>query len=67
MRINVEVEDDLMNKALHLTGMKTYRGALHEALTALVQLYEQGEVRDLRGRLHRQSNPADSPAGKKRR
>lgn len=64
MRINVEVEDDLMNKALHLTGMKTYRGALHEALTALVQLYEQGEVRDLRGRLHRQP---DQPSERKRR
>lgn len=64
MRINVEVEDDLMFRALQLTGMKTYRGALHEALTALVQLYDQGEVRDLRGTLHRQP---DQPSEKKRR
>ncbi len=59
MRINVEVEDDLMFRALDLTGMKTYRAALHEALTALVQLYEQGEVRDLRGKLHRQPEPSE--------
>ncbi len=64
MRINVEVEDDLMNKALRLTGMKTYRGALHEALTALVQLYEQGDVRGLRGKLHRQPG---EPSERKRR
>lgn len=64
MRINVEVDDDLMNKTLGLTGMKTYRGALHEALSALVQLYEQGEVRGLRGKLHRQP---DQPSEKKRR
>lgn len=54
MRINVEVDEELMVKALSLTGLPTYRKALHEALTALVQLYEQGEVRGLRGKLHRQ-------------
>jgi Arc/MetJ family transcription regulator len=64
MRINVEVDDDLMNKALGRTGLKTYRAALHEALTALIQLYEQGEVRDLRGKLHRQP---DQPSERKRR
>jgi Arc/MetJ family transcription regulator len=58
MRINVEVDEDLLTKAMGLTGMSTYRKTLHEALTALVQLYAQGEVRDLRGKLHRQ--PASS-------
>jgi hypothetical protein len=54
MRINVEVNEALLNKVRGLTGLKTYKGALNEALTALIQLYEQGEVRDLRGKLHRQ-------------
>ena len=54
MRINVEVDEDLLMRAMHLTGMSTYRKTLNEALTALVQLYEQGEVRGLRGKLHRQ-------------
>lgn len=53
MRINVVVDDDLMTKALGYTGLKTYKAALDEALRALVQLYEQGEVRGLRGKLHR--------------
>ena len=54
MRINVEVEENLLLKAMQLTGIATYRKTLNEALTALVQLYEQGEVRGLRGKLHRQ-------------
>ncbi|HKI06297.1 MAG TPA: type II toxin-antitoxin system VapB family antitoxin [Thermoanaerobaculia bacterium] len=54
MRINVVVDEDLLARAMRLTGIATYRKTLDEALTALVQLYEQGEVRGLRGKLHRQ-------------
>ncbi|MEA2600132.1 MAG: Bacterial antitoxin of type system, VapB [Acidobacteriota bacterium] len=54
MRINVEVDEKLLLKALKLTGMTTYKAVLNEALTALVGLYDQGEVRNLRGTLHRQ-------------
>ncbi|HKI03444.1 MAG TPA: type II toxin-antitoxin system VapB family antitoxin [Thermoanaerobaculia bacterium] len=64
MRINVEVEEDLLMKAMQLTGIGTYRKTLNEALTALVQLYEQGEVRGLRGKLHRQPDP---PSGRGKR
>jgi Arc/MetJ family transcription regulator len=53
MRINVEVDEKLIMKSLSLTGLPTYKAALHEAMTALVGLYEQGEVRGLRGKLHR--------------
>ncbi|HEX4963203.1 MAG TPA: type II toxin-antitoxin system VapB family antitoxin [Thermoanaerobaculia bacterium] len=54
MRINVEVDENLILKAMRLTGLPTYRATLNEALTALVGLYEQGEVRGLRGKLHRE-------------
>jgi Arc/MetJ family transcription regulator len=53
MRINVEVEEERLLKAMRLSGMKTYKATLNEALTALIELYEQGEVRNLRGKLHR--------------
>lgn len=56
MRINVEVDEDLLGKVLGLTGLKTYKAALHESLSALAELYEQGEVRGLRGKLHRSSD-----------
>jgi len=54
MRINVEVDEKLLMKSLRLTGLTTYKAALNEALTALISLYEQGEVKGLRGALHRQ-------------
>ena len=54
MRINVEVDEKLLMKSLKLTGLTTYKAALNEALTALISLYEQGEVKGLRGALHRQ-------------
>jgi Arc/MetJ family transcription regulator len=63
MRINVEVDEELLMKAMRLTGLSTYRKTLNEGLTALTQLYEQGEVRDLRGKLHRQP---DLPRERKR-
>lgn len=64
MRTNIEIDDDLIKKAMKLTGFTTYRKTVHEALTALVQLYEQGEVRNLRGKLHRQPG---EPSERKRR
>ncbi len=64
MRTNVEIDLDLITRAMQLTGITTYRQTIHEALTALVQLYEQGEVRDLRGKLHHQ---AGEPASHERR
>jgi len=54
MRINVEVDEKLILKTLGLTGLSTYKAAIHEAMTALVGLYEQGTVRGLRGKLHRE-------------
>lgn len=54
MRINVVVDEKLILKAMGLTGLSSYKAAVHEALTALVGLYEQGEVRGLRGKLHRE-------------
>ncbi|SRR3954467_3009109 len=56
-------------KAMGWTGLKTYRAALNEGLTALVGLYEQGEVRGLRRMLHRdlelvrERRSRDGPSG----
>ena len=66
MRTNVVLDEALVAQAKTLTGIKTTRGVIDESLRVLVQLREQGEVRDLRGRLHwegdlaalRESRPA---------
>ena len=51
MRTNIVLDDKLINRAQKLTGIKTKRGVVHEALRLLVLLNEQGEIRSLRGKL----------------
>jgi len=66
MRTNVVLDETLVDKAKALTGIRTTRAVIDEALRLLVQLGEQGQVRDLRGRLRwegdlsalRESRPA---------
>jgi Arc/MetJ family transcription regulator len=41
----------LIERARQLTGLKTKREIIHEALRTLIRLYEQAEIRNLRGKL----------------
>ncbi len=52
MRTNIVIDDELMLQAQQLTGIETKRQVVDEALRLLVQLYQQAEVRKLRGQLH---------------
>jgi Arc/MetJ family transcription regulator len=51
MRTNVVLDDSLIERARQLTGIKTKREVIHEALRTLIQMREQAQVRDLRGKL----------------
>lgn len=51
MRTNIVLDDKLVARAQKLTGIKTKREVVHEALRTLILLKEQGEIRDLRGML----------------
>jgi Arc/MetJ family transcription regulator len=51
MRTNIVLDDKLIARAQKLTGIKTKREVVHEALRLLILLNEQGEVRALRGKL----------------
>ncbi|MEJ5198301.1 MAG: type II toxin-antitoxin system VapB family antitoxin [Anaerolineae bacterium] len=51
MRTNVILDETLVARAKALTGIKTTREVLDEALRVLIRLREQGQVRELRGRL----------------
>jgi len=51
MRTNIVLDEALIEKAQELTGIKTKRAVVDEALRMLIQLYEQAEVRALRGQL----------------
>jgi Arc/MetJ family transcription regulator len=52
MRTNVVLDESLVEEAKVLTGIKTTRAVIDEALRVLTHLRGQSQVRDLRGRLH---------------
>jgi Arc/MetJ family transcription regulator len=51
MRTNIVIYDKLMDKAKKLSGLKTKRETIEEALKLLVTQREQSEIRKLRGKL----------------
>ena len=51
MRTNIVLDEELIDRARKLTGIKTKKQVIQEALRLLIQLREQEQVRLLRGRL----------------
>lgn len=52
MRTNIDIDDDLMTKAMSLSGHKTKRETVEAALELLVRLKSQEAIRSARGKLH---------------
>lgn len=52
MRTNVVLDESLVEQARKLTGIKTKKDLIHEALRTLILLHQQAEIRNLRGKLH---------------
>jgi Arc/MetJ family transcription regulator len=44
MRTNIEIDDDLMDEALKLTGLPTKRAVVEEGLRLMVQLRKQART-----------------------
>ena len=51
MRMNIVIDDDLLERAMRATGAKTKREVVELGLAALVRLNSQEEIRDMRGKL----------------
>jgi len=51
MRTNIILNETLVKRALSLTGLKTKKAVVEEALHILIRLREQEEIRSLRGKL----------------
>ena len=51
MRTNIVIDDKLMRDTLLVTGLKTKREVVEEALRTLLRLKRQARIRRLRGRL----------------
>ena len=56
MRTHIVLDETLVERAKKLTGIRTTRGVVEQALRLLIQLREQAEVRALRGRLYWEGN-----------
>jgi len=52
MRTNIVLDESLVEQARKLTGIKTKKELIHEALRTLIRLRRQSEARGLRGKLH---------------
>jgi Arc/MetJ family transcription regulator len=51
MFTSMDLDEKLFRRAWELTGLKTKRAVMDEALRWLVRLHEQAGVRELRGQL----------------
>jgi Arc/MetJ family transcription regulator len=51
MRTNIVLDDELVKHAQELTGIKTKRAVVDQALRVLVMVHERIGIRELRGKL----------------
>jgi Arc/MetJ family transcription regulator len=51
MRTNIVVDDQLMEQALKLSGLKTKKQAVEEGLRLLIAMKKQESIRQFRGKL----------------
>ena len=51
MRTNIVIDDELMERALRVSGLPTKRAAVEEGLRLLIAIKSQAELRRLRGKV----------------
>ena len=64
MRTNIEIDDELIQKALRLSGLKTKRAVVEAGLRVLIRIREQEEILKLAGKVHWQGNLDESRQGR---
>lgn len=51
MRTNIVLDEELVAEAMRLSGLKTRRAVVHEALEVLVRLKKRKRLSDLKGKV----------------
>jgi Arc/MetJ family transcription regulator len=51
MRTNIEIDDQLMEEAQRLSGLKTKKAVIHEGLQALIRQKKRRKILDLAGKV----------------
>lgn len=65
MFTSMDLDEELFRKAWRLTGLKTKKAVMEEALRTLVRLHEQAGVKALRGKLAWEGEPAPAKRGRR--
>lgn len=64
MRTNIVIDDELMDKALQASGLKTKKEAVEQGLKLLIRLKSQQAVRELRGKVRWEGDLDEMRGGK---
>jgi Arc/MetJ family transcription regulator len=56
MRTNIEIDDNLIQEALRVSGLKTKRAVVEAGLRMLVRLKRQEDILSLVGKVHWEGN-----------
>lgn len=57
MRMNIDIDDKLMNDALKATGLTSKKDVVELALKTLLMLHDQAQIRHVRGKPQTSSSP----------
>jgi Arc/MetJ family transcription regulator len=60
MRTNIEIDDDLMRRAMRQSGTRTKKATVEAGLRMLAEINAQGSIRRLRGKIQWEGNLAQS-------
>jgi len=64
MRTNIDLDDELLDRAMKASGDRTKRAAVHRALQLLVDTASQGRLHRLRGKMRWTGNLDESRQGR---
>lgn len=56
MRTNIDIDNDLMKKAMKVSGVSTKKGVVEYALKEVISLHKRRKLADYRGKLRWQGN-----------
>jgi Arc/MetJ family transcription regulator len=64
MRTNIEIDDELIQEALRVSGLKTKRAVVEAGLRMLLRLKRQEDILSLVGKVHWEGNLDESRQGR---
>ena len=64
MRTNIEIDDELIQQAIRVSGLKTKRAVVEAGLRMLLRLKRQEDILNLVGKVHWEGNLDESRQGR---